>query len=66
MESGEAAIGVMIRDDEGQPLLMACRKLYHCRDAEEAEAPACLEGVRMGARWQDKDFFSWNEIAPRL
>lgn len=45
---------MVIRDDEGQPLLMAGRKLHHCKDAEEAEALACLEGVRMGARWPSK------------
>lgn len=55
-ESGHAAIGVAIRDKDGQPLLMACRRVFHCQDAEEAEALACLEGVRMVARWPDQDF----------
>lgn len=56
LETGEAAVGVVIRDKEGQPMLMACRKLSHCRDAEEAEALACLEGIRMGTRWPERDF----------
>ncbi|TVU41704.1 hypothetical protein EJB05_15247, partial [Eragrostis curvula] len=46
-----AGIGVVIRDAGGQPLLMAWRKLFHCRDAEEAEAAACLDGVRLATRW---------------
>ncbi|KAF8661039.1 hypothetical protein HU200_057134 [Digitaria exilis] len=50
VETGEAAAGIAIRDQEGKPLLMSCRRLAHCRDAEEAEALACLEGVKMGAR----------------
>lgn len=36
-ELGATALGVVIRDKEGQPLLMACRRVFHCRDAEEAE-----------------------------
>lgn len=52
--SGEAAVGVVIRDCKGEPLLSACRWLRHCRDAEEAEAQACLEGVRLAERWREK------------
>ncbi|GJN01752.1 hypothetical protein PR202_ga19043 [Eleusine coracana subsp. coracana] len=52
-ESGAAGVGVIIRDDQGQPLLTANRVLLHCRNAEEAEAAACLEGVRQAERWPD-------------
>ncbi|KAF8653465.1 hypothetical protein HU200_062210 [Digitaria exilis] len=56
VETGAAAVGVVIRNKDGTPLLMACRKVVHCRDAEEIEALACLEGSRMGARWADCSF----------
>nr|CAB3497634.1 unnamed protein product [Digitaria exilis] len=54
VETGEA--GMVIRDKEGQPVLMVCRRVAHRRDAEEAGALACLVGTRMGARWPERDF----------
>jgi ribonuclease HI len=53
-ETGKAALGVIIRDRQGQHLLSAWRCLSHCRDAEEAEALACLEGVRLASKWPDR------------
>lgn len=32
-ETGAAALGVVIRDKDGMPLLMACHTLANCRDA---------------------------------
>lgn len=55
-ETGAAALGVIIRDKNGMPLVMACRTLIHCSDAEDVEALACLEGIRIGAIWPDRDF----------
>ncbi|RCV07636.1 hypothetical protein SETIT_1G260900v2 [Setaria italica] len=55
IETGAAAVGVVIRDCTGKPLLMTWRWLRHCRDAKEAEALACLEGIRMVAWWADRD-----------
>ncbi|TVU21275.1 hypothetical protein EJB05_30902, partial [Eragrostis curvula] len=52
-QSGRAAVGVIARDHDGRALLRAWRLLFHCRDAEEAEAAACLEGVRLSTRWPD-------------
>ncbi|KAF8649424.1 hypothetical protein HU200_064324 [Digitaria exilis] len=54
-ETGAAVLGVIIRDSTGKPVLMAARLLSHCGDAETTEALACLEGLRMGARWADRD-----------
>ncbi|GJN06082.1 hypothetical protein PR202_ga23770 [Eleusine coracana subsp. coracana] len=51
---GAAGIGVIIRDHLGQPLLTASRVLFHCSDAEEAEAAACLDGVRLTERLPDR------------
>jgi hypothetical protein len=33
---------------------MAWRVLHWCRDAEEVEAFACLEGLRASSRWPDR------------
>lgn len=62
-ETGSAALGVIIRDWLGLPVLMAGRILLHCRDVEEAEAMACLEGIRMGARWPEKDVILESDCA---
>jgi hypothetical protein len=43
-----------VRDSLGSPLLMAWRVLHWCRDAEEVEAFACLEGLRASSRWPDR------------
>nr|CAB3446285.1 unnamed protein product [Digitaria exilis] len=65
LETGDAGIGVVVRDDAGQPLLMASRRIFHCRDAEEAEALACLEGVRMSSRCLDLGLFLGDQDACR-
>jgi ribonuclease HI len=49
--TGEAAVGVVIRDWKGSLKLTAWRVIFHCRDAEEAEAIACREGVHLALRW---------------
>jgi hypothetical protein len=54
--SGEAAASVIIRDGNGHHMLSAWKYLKHCRDAEEAEALACLEGIRAAQRWGDRQF----------
>jgi hypothetical protein len=46
--SGQAAVGVIARDHEGNPLVMAWRLLFHCRDAK---ALALLEGLCFAGRW---------------
>jgi ribonuclease HI len=54
-ESRRAAVGVIAQDKEGQPLLAFWSSIAHCRDAEEAEALACLEGIVLGRRWPDHE-----------
>jgi ribonuclease HI len=49
--SGKASTGIVVRDTDGQALLTAWRSLQHCRSPEEAEAEACLEGMRLVAEW---------------
>jgi ribonuclease HI len=45
--TGEAAVGAIMRDYEGQPHAMVWRRIGRCRDAEEAEALALMEGLRL-------------------
>ena len=47
----EAGIGIIARDSEHQVIFMAWRVLFRCQDALEAEARACLEGLRLSAQW---------------
>jgi ribonuclease HI len=49
--AGGAAVGVIARDHESNPHVMAWRLLFHCRDAGEAEALAVLEGLSFVGRW---------------
>jgi hypothetical protein len=49
--NGRAAVGVIARDHEGHPHIMAWRMLFHFRDAEEAETLAMLEGLKFAGRW---------------
>jgi ribonuclease HI len=51
--SGKAALGAIICDHEGNLVLIAWRLLFNCRDAEEAEMLACLDGIRLANRWPD-------------
>jgi hypothetical protein len=44
---GIAAVGAIVQDHEGQPHAMAWCMVGPCRDAEEAEALAMLEGLRL-------------------
>jgi ribonuclease HI len=49
--TGQAAIGAVARDYEGNSKIMLCRPVVHCRDAEEVEALACLEGLHLAQHW---------------
>ncbi|KAF8762283.1 hypothetical protein HU200_009631 [Digitaria exilis] len=48
-QTGGAGVGVVARDDQGRALFAVCQELRRCADAAEAEATACLLGVRLGA-----------------
>ncbi|TVU05003.1 hypothetical protein EJB05_48150, partial [Eragrostis curvula] len=61
--SSAAAVGVVIRDNTGSPLLTAWRILFYCRDAEEVEITACLEGIKLAARWDDREFILETDCA---
>jgi ribonuclease HI len=52
-KTGHAATGVIARNSSGCLLAATWSRLAHCRDAEEAEARACLEGVMLAQQWPD-------------
>ncbi|CAN6215731.1 unnamed protein product, partial [Urochloa humidicola] len=49
--TGRAGIGIVIRDNLGIPELCAWKAISDGLNAEEIEALACLEGVRLAAEW---------------
>lgn len=53
-DTGEACTGIIMRDEKGQVLLSAWRTMRDCASVEEAEAKACLEGMRLAAEWIGK------------
>ncbi|GJN26558.1 hypothetical protein PR202_gb14497 [Eleusine coracana subsp. coracana] len=50
-DTGKAGIGIVIRDAYGQALLCSWRALFRARDAEETEAVAATEGLRLAVEW---------------
>jgi ribonuclease HI len=53
-ETGQASIGVVIRDHTGQAVLAAGKNFQNCCDAQESEALAAKEGARLAAQWCNK------------
>jgi hypothetical protein len=50
-ETGEATVGTIVHDHEGQPHAMTWRLVDRCREAEEAEVMSQLEGLRLVQQW---------------
>jgi hypothetical protein len=44
-------LGVVARDDGGKVVLVAWQGIRRCASPEEADAEACLRGVRLAAEW---------------
>lgn len=51
MSNGAAGAGVVARDSSGKIIFTAWRSLRRCSDAAEAEALACVEGIRLAVEW---------------
>ena len=49
--SGEAGVGMILRDADGQVIFLSCQVLFHYSDALEAELVACLEGLSLTRQW---------------
>jgi hypothetical protein len=45
-------VGIVIRDHLGTVLLSAWRAIFGPSSAEEVEAKACMEGVRLVVNWE--------------
>ncbi|CAN6177270.1 unnamed protein product [Urochloa humidicola] len=50
-ETGNGGVGVIIRDHQGRTLLTAWKFIPAAADAEEMEALACWEGIKLAAEW---------------
>jgi hypothetical protein len=49
--SGGVGIGMLMRDHQGDVIMVACRTLQDCRDATEAELCAVEDGVKLALQW---------------
>jgi ribonuclease HI len=49
--TGEAGVGIIARNHQGEVIFTAWRCVPQCTSAIEAEANACLEGVRFATQW---------------
>jgi hypothetical protein len=50
-DSGAASVGIIIRDSAGKVLLSAWQMLQGCASPEQADAEACLRGLRLVLEW---------------
>lgn len=53
VSSEDAGAGMILRDNTGAIIFSACRALYACRDALEAELCACMEGLSLAIQRSD-------------
>ena len=49
--SGEAGVGVIARNEDGQVVFSAWRYFDKCGSAAEAEVLACVEGLQRAVHW---------------
>ncbi|GJN13747.1 hypothetical protein PR202_gb00488 [Eleusine coracana subsp. coracana] len=49
--TGDAGLGVVIRDDQGRTLLCSWRVLFQANSAKETEAMAVTEGLQLAVEW---------------
>jgi ribonuclease HI len=50
-ESGLSSVGIIVRDCRGLVLLAAHKTLHRCNSVVQAEALACLEGLKTAMEW---------------
>jgi ribonuclease HI len=54
IQTGQASMGLIVRNDKGGVLLSAWRTLARCSSLEVAEAEACLAGLRLVVEWNNQ------------
>nr|CAB3477240.1 unnamed protein product [Digitaria exilis] len=50
-QTGEAGVGVIARNWQGEVIFSAWRVIFRCASALEAEALSCVEGLRLATQW---------------
>jgi hypothetical protein len=50
-DSGRASTGSVVCDHDGNVLLTAWKVIRRCGSPEEAEAEACVQGIKLVAEW---------------
>lgn len=53
MANDEAGASMILRDSRGKIIFSACRSLYSCRDAVEAELCGIMEGLSLAIQRSD-------------
>ncbi|KAM0891113.1 hypothetical protein ACQ4PT_026619 [Festuca glaucescens] len=54
-QTGDAGVGIILRNNEGAVRIAACRSLKFCSSALDAELQACLMGVRLALDHSNED-----------
>ena len=49
--TGDAGVGIIVRDHRGAVRLSAWRVIFGANNAEKVEAMACREGLNLVAQW---------------
>jgi hypothetical protein len=50
-DTGTASVGVIARGHKDEVLQTAWKSIRECRSVEEAEAEACLDGIKLAIEW---------------
>ncbi|VAI39971.1 unnamed protein product [Triticum turgidum subsp. durum] len=53
VDSDNAGAGMILRNSTGGIIFSACRSLFSCRDAVEAELGAIMEGLSLAIQWSE-------------
>jgi hypothetical protein len=53
---GRAGCGMILRNQQGELIFVACQQVQHCQDATEAEIMAIEEGLKLALLWTQQRF----------